>query len=224
MSKYENFIRDYPKRLKTILDTQYETAREQGLEVTLMLTVASSGLIVPFERLKKRNVPHPTKDRERFEVAAERLDILMQEKPFWGSTLWPREVGTWKGGTLALTTLEKYPDDPMGWDELERAERIKDNLRLESVLATIRNALAHGNIFVAPSSRRIGEIIFLSEKLEKNQNGVLERVRYNFLICSTNDFRDFMGFWFQFLENLPLPQDVIPESTNLDYVGSGAAD
>ena len=112
MSKYENFIRDYPKRLKNILDNQYETAREQGLEVTLMLAVASSGLIVPFERLKKRtNGPeHPTKDRERFGIAAERLDALEDEKPFWGSTLWPRKVGTWKRGTLALTTLEKYPE------------------------------------------------------------------------------------------------------------------
>ena len=111
----------------------------------------------------------------------------------------------------------------MGWEELKRAERIKDDLRLESVLATIRNALAHGNIFVAPGGRKIGEIIFLSEK-RRNKNGISNCVGYNFLICSPNDFRDFMGFWFQFLEGLPLPQDVIPESTNFDYAGSGAAD
>ena len=166
-----------------------------------MLAVASSGLIVPFERLKKRtNGPeHPTKDRERFGIAAERLDALEDEKPFWGSTLWPRKVGTWKRGTLALTTLEKYPDDPMGWEELKRAERIKDDLRLESVLATIRNALAHGNIFVAPGGRKIGEIIFLSEK-RRNKNGISNCVGYNFLICSPNDFRDLWAFGFSSLK------------------------
>lgn len=227
MSKYENFIRDYPKRLKRILDNQYETAREQGLEVTLMLAIASSGLIIPFERLRKRNnaSEHPTQDRDRFTVAAERLDMLTQEKPFWESTLWPEKVGTWKRGTLALSTLDKYPDDPMGWDEIGDAERVKDNIPLESVLANIRNALAHGNIFVVPRGcREIGQIIFLQEKRGKNQNGVLERVSYTFLICSPDDFKAFMGFWFQFLEDLPLPEDVIPESTNFDYIRNEAAD
>jgi hypothetical protein len=227
MSKYENFIQDYPARLAKILDNQYESAKNQGLEVTLMLAIASSGLIVPFERLrdsKNGSAEHPTEDRKHYVGAAKKFDKTLG-RPFLKSILWPRETGSWKRGKLKLETLKDYPSDPMGWKELEDVKEIPGHINLDSVLANIRDALAHGNIFIIPrGAGEIGQIIFLKENLKKNQDGVRERESYTFLICSPDDFKDFMNLWFQFLKDLKLPQDVISESINFDYTASEAAD
>ena len=105
----------------------------------------------------------------------------------------------------------------MGWSELEGAKRIADNIPLESILATIRNALAHGNIFVKGKNfQNINEpiegLVFLSEK---RKDKVL--IAYNFLTCSPDEFKILLLCWFQFLEGLELPQDIIPESNRFNY-------
>lgn len=89
------------------------------------------------------------------------------------------------------------------------------------MLFNIRNALAHGNVFVEAdhsqlqkgNERPIVTIISLKENREK-ENGEMVRKNYTFLSCSPEDFRKFLVAWFIFLKALNMPRDVIPESNS----------
>lgn len=74
MAVYRNFISDFPSRCNEILSDYERKATFRGLEVTTMIAIASAGLIIPYERLKKSD--HPSGDRSRFKRASERFDGL----------------------------------------------------------------------------------------------------------------------------------------------------
>ena len=83
---WDPFICDFPLRCRDIYDSFRQSATEKGREITLMIAMASSGFVVPFERLK---LAHPARDVEEFNEAKQKFDALMSEK-FIGSKLGPQ--------------------------------------------------------------------------------------------------------------------------------------
>lgn len=220
VSTYQNFVYDFPGRCAYILKQHYAYARQEGFEVTLMLSMASTGFIVPFERLKDpQGLPHPSgdRDKEQFKKAKKAYDKLCQ-KNFIGSKLWRGQShDSWFSGSVSNVTLE-----PEYWPELENLSPLNPKEKVSRVLNHLRNALAHGNIFTKPSiHNEIGQIIFLKEVLKRDMKGNLLRdekgnhVRNNFdyLLCSPSDFLTFLMAWFDFLKALNMPRDIIPESS-----------
>jgi hypothetical protein len=53
MTAYRNFTQDYPERCRRLLSLNFKNAKQNGLEVTLLLSIAASGLIVPYARLSE---------------------------------------------------------------------------------------------------------------------------------------------------------------------------
>src|SRR5438093_5745376 len=108
MSNYKNFVSDFPDRCADLLRNFSASARHRNREVTLMLSIATSSIIVPLERLDgPKNGPkgywpgHPSHDWERFQAAKASLDELL-DKPFIGSPLWPKPlVNSWFSNDLA---------------------------------------------------------------------------------------------------------------------------
>ncbi len=204
MSVYRNFICDFPDRCNKILSDYEHRAVFRGVEVTTMLAIASAGLIIPYERLKKSN--HPSSDRACFENAAERFDefgkkdflndYLLGVNGTWHYGEIPDAVGAvewWKDGTVPLTD--------MGEGIITGEEERKKETNY--FLNCLRNALAHGNVFT-PGGGQITDIVFLS-KIEQN------RKEYSVIIVSPSDFRKFLIKWLEFVRELEMPENVVSE-------------
>jgi hypothetical protein len=202
MSNYDNFVSDFPGRCLDLLHAFERGARFRKREVTMMLSVATPSIIIPYERLRgpESDRPgHPLRDWNRYHTAKATLDDLLQ-KPFIGSALWPQSSpGSWCcGGPLADVSGE-----PDSWQELQANKHVSKDKKAGTVLKHVRNALAHGNIFTR-GRPEIERLVLLSQ--------VGEVFKFNFISVSPADFRAFLEHWLSFLRNLPMPTFVIPES------------
>lgn len=199
MSAYENFIRDFPKRCEKLLNNYQKRSKLEGLEVTFMLSIASAGFTVPFERIRQpskdkqnNSVPHPSGDRERYTKASEQIDEFFIEK-FVGSTLCKEIQHSWCFGELA-----SHRGDPDCWPEMGSPKKISKNKTVGPILKHFRNALAHGNIYTIGGN--ISRIIFLSEHHGKTGS-------FDYLSVSPDDFCTFLQGWFAFVKKLELPTE-----------------
>lgn len=123
MSNYDNFVSDFPRRCLELL-RGFEKSRDfQKREVTLMLSLATSSIIIPYERLRgseSNHLGHPSRDWEKYPPVKESLDDLLQQ-PFIESALWPQSSpGSWRcGGPLAEVASE-----PDTWGELKEPKQV----------------------------------------------------------------------------------------------------
>lgn len=187
MSEYKNFIQDFPTRCGEILESYQKRATFQGREVTLMLSIASAGFLVPFERIK---ASHPSGDAFRYSNISTEIKALFKTK-FNESKLSDGISGAWWYGKLA--SHSGMPDD---WPEMKDLRPVSNKEKTREILHHLRNALAHGNIFTM--GKKIKKIIFLSTK-EKDSP------QFYYLAVTPNDFSTFLTNWFGFLDNLQLP-------------------
>lgn len=196
MTAYKNFVDDFPRRCREILEFAGKPALFRGREVTLALMVASSGLVVPYERLKPDGgeVDHPSGDNKKFSAASEKLKALLEES-FLSSPVWGAPVSTWHFGKLKSVT-----GDPDSWEGLRNRQPVQPEKTVGNVLRVIRNALAHGNILTFKNP--IAAIIFI----KANVNGKKEVRDYSFVFVAPADFQLFLERWFEFLAQLHIPQ------------------
>jgi hypothetical protein len=201
MTEYKNFIKDFPRRCRDILDLAGKPALSRGREVTLALMVASAGLVVPYERLKPdggfRN--HPSGDNKTFADAAEKLKSLL-DKPFMSSVLWNETSSTWHDGKVASVN-----GDPDSWEGLRKRQPFSKDKKVSTTLKVIRNALAHGNIFTFKNP--IEALIFVIANF--NDDKVTRD--YSFVYVAPQEFRQFLENWFDFLNDFRIPQEAALE-------------
>lgn len=189
MSEYKNFIKDFPSRCAELLLTYEKRARFHGREVTLMLSIASAGLTVPYERIRSC---HPSGDSSRYVEAKKMVDSLLKER-FLKSILAKENEGSWCRGALST-----HLGDPDSWPEMNSPIPLSEKEKNKDVLHHLRNALAHGNIYTLGSE--ISTIIFLSETDFKS--GI-----FRYITVSPDDFCKLLRNWFKFIGELNLPQE-----------------
>lgn len=187
MSEYMNFIQDFPTRCGEILESYQKRATFQGREVTLMLSIASSGFLVPYERIRAK---HPSGDASRYNKICTEIKSLFNTK-FNDSSLLEDASGVWWFGKLA--SHNGMPDD---WPEMRNLQQVSNKEKTREILYHLRNALAHGNIFTM--GKKIEKIIFLSTKEQDSP-------QFYYLAVTPNDFSAFLTNWFKFLGDLQLP-------------------
>ena len=194
MTGYKNFIDDFPRRCRDILNIAKRPALYRGREITLTLMVASAGFVVPYERLTPG---HPSGDSKRFVGAAEKLQSLL-DQAFTSSVLSQQMSSTWYEGKVGSVN-----GDPDSWDGLRKRKPFSKDKKVSATLKVIRNGLAHGNIFTF-GNPIIQEIIFI----KKNFNDVGEVRDYSFVYLVPQDFSQFLENWFDFLNDVCIPQEV----------------
>ena len=124
MTAYRNFIEDFPGRCRDILKIAIKPTYLRGREVTLLLMVASAGLIIPYERLKpdgkgSGSIGHPSRDNMLYTDAARQLHQLL-EKPFLSSDLWNEpSLGSWERGYI-----QQIAGSPESWPELDNSKHL----------------------------------------------------------------------------------------------------
>ena len=201
MSNYSNYLDDFPRRCRDLLHLTEGAARLRGREVTLMLMVATSGMVVPYERLRRSSLfPHPADDRSSYPEAAMQFDDLMKQ-PFLTSALWGQPVGSWSMGDISSVSC-----DPDGWSELRRLRPLPPGFRVSSLIYTMRNGLVHGNTYTRrDAGGQIAALVFVRDATDRDPDG---SGPYRFLHASPGDFRTFLHNWFAFIDGLHLPQTV----------------
>jgi len=188
---YSNFVQDFPNRCNSLLRDFEVAARYRGKEVTLMLAMATSGLIIPFARLQEAK--HPSLDRRKFTDAVTMFDDLMSKR-FLGSRLWPSNSASWMIGNI-----DRGNQRIDVWSLEAKSKPLSNEEMTGNIIRQLRNALAHGNIFTLGDP--ISRIIFLSRpKLDGDQ--------FIFYMVSPVDFRQFLSNWFLVLETLNIPGEV----------------
>lgn len=202
MTAYANFIQDYPQRCKKLLESFSKNAKMKDLEVTQLLCISTSGIIVPYNRLSDKC--HPAADSSRFKDAKEHF-VKILDRNFVGSELWSfHNAGSWR-----FSELKNLAGDPDSW-HLDTAKPIDDGIKISKVVKIMRNALAHGNIFTS-GKPQIEMLVFLSRLGREN-----EHKGYNCLIVSPSDLNVFMMEWFKMLGNIKVPGEIFVETRILD--------
>lgn len=228
MTSYSNFVQDFPRRCIEILGLCLEHATTNDRDVTLLLSIATAGFVIPFERLRPLSPKHPAGDRENFENAKSEFDKIINNS-FLNSKLWDNSEGWEFAEKIEEKDIREKQVDY--WARLENRKPLSSEKPVISVLSHLRNALSHGSIFTCPNRInknepvQISTLIFLSRCYEKQEVEVCdcgkkrkERVpidKYNLLAVSPENFRKFLEKWVEFLKslNLTLPtiQDTISE-------------
>lgn len=195
MSEYSSYVSDFPARCAEILEEFQFPAKRLGRDVTLLISITSAGLIFPHERLRLGgSTPHPSGDRDRYSDAARQYKRLLR-KFFLSSPLWSDgEISSWRKGKV----LDVRSGGPDTWEELRSAKPVGSDVRVETMLSILRNALAHGNVFT--QGRLIHNIVLLSESKDP---------AFRFISVSPRDLRKFMMKYFRFLETLNLHRALV---------------
>lgn len=212
MSYYKDFVRDFPERCLKLLERGEDINFD--LEVTQLLLVASSGLVIPLERLKdredsltpprprrntRRSVNHP--DVNAFLDLAQSIHEELQ-RPLRKGAFW-RLVG--------ISAQYQELTRPAGV-ELSAEGQIREDLTTEDFLTIIRNGLAHGNIFIkGPGNQHIASLTF--GQTRRGQTGT---DNYEFVTVSVSDFRSLLLGWFELLNTEGLTSGVISTAEAAD--------
>ena len=190
MVMYDDYVKDFPGRCSRLLRKLRLPAHGMSLEVTHLLSIATVGLIVPYERLGKgKGTPHPSGDPDRYKQAVSEYEELLEED-VRSSPLWPDGASSWRKGTIRAFRGQA-PDFVQAFDN---AKRMPPEVKAGTVVRILRNALAHGNIATIPRGREINDIMFLSGKNPK----------FRFVSVEPEDLREFMMNYFEFLSRLDL--------------------
>ena len=181
MTQHHDYIIDLPERCIGILEYLWPAAKEQSREVTLLLMAATSAFVIPFERIKRKDL-YPDSN-EVFPSFDEELRKKWNESPLSRCTEeWPLgDVSDWGGG-------------PNSWPPPTTRAGNED---VEEVLRIIRNALAHGNLHTDGNHTDGNHIHSLRLHSEKREERKI--IGYRYLDISVSDFRQFLFNWLTLL-------------------------
>jgi hypothetical protein len=172
MTAYSDWIQDFPSRARDLLDWYKEDAGENNREVTLLLCVGGLLLSAPYERLRNRGkVEHSQGDRKDWLIGD--FDGTMELSFNDVMTRWNLHSECWQYGNVRDSDHPASPDD---WKN-DQGRSLNDDsawappqdLKLDTVITTMRNALAHGQVITYSSNSQISKLIFLSERSQKNK-------------------------------------------------------
>lgn len=198
MSAYRNFIQDYPARCRRLLTKYYEDAENNDLEVSLLLNIASSGLIVPYARLS--DGAHPSGDAARFTKAKQTFDAALTACVCKSDLFTGAEPSSWRIGKS-----RELRGDPDAWN-LDALKPVTPKKTVTPLVKILRNALAHGNVF-SRGRPHITSLVFLSRLChEKPELG------YEILVVSPHDLKEFVLAWLSLLANIDIPGQTFIES------------
>lgn len=212
--EYKDYITDFSDRAKKVLEKFSKCDTNNELNVTALLSIATSAFVIPFERLKKE---HPFMDRKNFETIGKKIDDEQKENAK-NSSLFSGE--SWK---IITDTNKNFIDKNDFNDELFKDIGVED---VQYIISIIRNALAHGNIKTGVVGNTIEKLYFASrnnikkcddialeefkaeEKLTtKKMQSIIRKMQtckereatYKILQCSVEDFKSFVCNWINLL-------------------------
>lgn len=190
----QRFVTEYPGRCGQLLEMLEPQARDADLVGSFALLVASAAFTIPFGRMTEAEhlLGRPERGLSRAIRDLRRQPFL--EAPFWN------------GNAPEFFRYAKIVNDPElaeGWrDETGNhpihSTEVKDG---NTVLRTIRHALAHGNVVFLDENghEKPGYQLRFLAFLSKHGDGQSHRV----VIFGEEDFLTFLKAWIAWLQTFP---------------------
>ncbi|MBE9259588.1 hypothetical protein, partial [Dolichospermum sp. LEGE 00246] len=104
------------------------------------------------------------------------------------------------------TDVTRREDNINGWRGTNNYSKMGEQHKVSQILCVLRNALAHGNIFVEGDKDNIIDNMFFVAKPQKSEKG-----KYWAVIVSPKDFRIFLHKWFDFILELDFKFEEVKE-------------
>lgn len=188
------FVTEYAARCGDLLNLLEVPARQADLLGSFGLLVASAAFTIPYRRVTEPDHPLGSQERGLSQAVRRLRKSTFLEAPFW------------RERQPAFFRYAKIVNDP------ERAEAWVDGAGVhpiasteakdaDTVLRTIRHALAHGNVVYLDGEgrerpgTRASRLAFLS----KHEDGKSHRV----VILGEEDFLQFTKAWIEWLQTFP---------------------
>lgn len=193
----QRFATEYPERCLQLLEAFEPIAHDHDLFGTFSVMLASSILLVPWERASNR---HPLKQEHGGGLQAALKSLEKRkwlEADFWADT----GPGEWRFSRIMDDPNNAYEwkDDsgnPSFWAEANTIHKRS----VGEVFRVLRNALAHGNIVYLDEKgwetggSRVQHIAFLSRYEESEQQRAAAET-YRLVTVRETDFLPFVRAW-----------------------------
>jgi hypothetical protein len=190
----QRFVTEYPQRCGQLLGMLEPQARDAGLVGSFALLVASAAVTMPFGRMTERDHPLGQPESGLFRSIRQ-----LRRRPFLAAPFWAGIVPKF----FRYAKIVNDPEFANGWrDEAGNhpihSSEVKDG---DTVLRTIRHALAHGNVVYLDEhgheipGKQLRYLAFLSE----HEDGRSHRVA----IFGEEDFLHFLKSWILWLQTFP---------------------
>jgi hypothetical protein len=194
------FAVEYPERRLRLLQELEPSARKHGLLASFSILVASSAILIPYERMQSR---HPMHRKGRDGDLSTALRSLDKKELFSNAQFWKESSpGDWRFSRI-FTELK----DVGGWRDDDKRHPMavdsKNTIALRNagqVVRVIRNALAHGNIVylntqgLEEEGTRVAFLAFLSRYEETEAERKLAET-YRLLVTTEESFLHFVKQW-----------------------------
>jgi hypothetical protein len=190
------FITEFPERCELLISMLENFAREKRLLGTFSLLAAAGAFTIPFSRVAEGDHPLGNKEPEIEKAIKGLKKVNFLEAPFW-----PKKSDIFFRYAKVVTD----PEIVSNWaDELDQHPFFsKEKKDARTVLRTIRNALAHGNVaYLDKNGREIPEsrVEYLGF-ISRHDDEVSHRV----VIFSEESFIQFLKVWLAWLQTFPQP-------------------
>jgi hypothetical protein len=190
----ERFVTEYPERCGQLLDMLERPARKADLLGSFALLVASAAFTIPFGRIAEKAHPLGRPEEGLFNA----IESLKKES-FLSARFW---AGT-KPAFFRYAKIETDAENSAGWQNARgkhplKSTQVKD---ANTVLRTIRHALAHGNIVYLDQDGydTVGSRLAFLAFLSKHESGKGYRVA----IFDEETFLAFLKAWIGWLQTFP---------------------
>lgn len=193
----KRFAIDYAERCLKLLEECEPIARKHDLLGTFSVMLASSILLVPWERAGRR---HPITQEQDLNLLPA-LDTLKNQKWFEADFWAGRPPGDWR-----FSRIMNDPNNVGGWaDEQGRrsftaSANTIERRRVGEVFRVLRNALAHGNIVYLDENgreltpNRVEHLAFIS-RYEESAEQRAQTETYRLVTVRVSDFLRFVRTW-----------------------------
>lgn len=194
MSVPDRFVTEYPARCRQLLDMLEGSARDSELIGSFALLVASAAFNITFARMVEKAHPLGGPERQLYEAVEGLKKQSFEEADFW-------DVG--KPSFFRYAKIVTGPEDSLRWLDANGVHPLssKESKDANTVLRTIRNALAHGNVVYLDKNghetpgQQLVYLAFLSR--HENADG------YRVAIFDEESFLAFLKAWIGWLQTFP---------------------
>lgn len=188
--QHADFIQDFPSRCRKLLEQGVEVFNEH--EVTFMLMVAAAGVVIPVERLKRRESELKETDGAQFlkvkmNLQERQEEVLERHDLFWDSLSSIQYECREKPRDLQYVARGKLPSD----------------FTFGKLLEILRHSLAHGNVYT------VGEKNGHISKLTFGSSIAWRSTTYHLISMPVESFKRFLLAWFNYLAGFEFEQEMI---------------
>lgn len=193
MTAYRNFTDDFASRCLEVFNDMPPDLKEKR-RVTLLMMIASSAFVLPFELLKPDTEysSHPFRENVRQSAVANELKAVLDEK-FASSRFVKASAAAWR----FAKDVADVSGELDAWLPTVDLRPISRDKLVGSTLTHIRNSIAHGNVHVK-GIPNITELILVREQKDHNN----KRDGFSILTIPVGDFEFFVKSWILFLKSV----------------------